>query len=170
MKISVIEVDSPLGDVRIASTDAGVCLISFSDSWDRESRVVERRFDSIEYVEGRDPHSAGDFLRSYFGGELTALDGLPLDPGGTGFQQQVWKRVRMITAGQTASYSTVAKDIGKPTAIRAVGAANGQNPLPLVVPCHRVIGSTGELRGYGGGIERKRWLLSHEGVSGELFK
>ncbi|MGH9763369.1 MAG: methylated-DNA--[protein]-cysteine S-methyltransferase [Blastocatellia bacterium] len=170
MKISMIEVESPLGPIQIAATDTGVCLINFVDSWDRAQPVIARRFDSIEYMEGSDPHNARRRMRAYFEGEFAALDELPLDPGGTGFQQQVWDRVRKIPAGQTASYGAVAKDIGKPAAVRAVGAANGHNPLPLVVPCHRVIGASGELRGYGGGIERKRWLLAHEGVSGELFK
>ena len=170
MRISTVEVDSPIGPFRIASTNAGICLISFADTWASAVPSIERRFDSIEYVGDTDPHGAADRMRAYFAGRLTALDELPLDPGGTEFQQQVWRRVRKIPAGQTESYGIVARDIGKPTAVRAVGAANGQNPLPLVVPCHRVIGSTGELRGYGGGLDRKRWLLAHEGVSGELFK
>lgn len=100
-------------------------------------------------------------LGAYFAGELTLFD-LPLAPAGTSFQQRVWRALTEIPYGQTWSYGQLAQRIGAPGAARAVGLANGRNPLPIIVPCHRVIGSTGALTGYGGGIERKRWLLAHE--------
>ena len=111
-----------------------------------------------------DPAGAVSALRAYFAGDLQALETLTVDPMGTPFQLRVWTALRSVPAGRTASYSDIANAIGAPTATRAVGAANGANPIAIVVPCHRIIGSGGSLVGYGGGLERKRWLLEHEGV------
>ena len=102
-------------------------------------------------------------LREYFSGDRRDFD-LPLDPAGTPFQQQVWGQLRAIGFGATDSYAAIAARVGRPRAVRAVGAANGANPLAIVVPCHRVIGSSGKLTGYAGGLERKAWLLRHEGA------
>jgi methylated-DNA-[protein]-cysteine S-methyltransferase len=101
-------------------------------------------------------------LRAYFAGDLGAIDGLPVATGGTDFQRAVWAALREIPCGETRSYGELAQRIGHPTAVRAVGLANGANPVAVVVPCHRVIGADGSLTGYGAGIERKRWLLAHE--------
>ena len=101
-------------------------------------------------------------LADYFSGNLTSLDDIPVRTEGTVFQRKVWSELRRIPAGTTLSYGQLAKRIDQPTASRAVGLANGSNPVAIVVPCHRVIGSTGALTGYGGGLERKRWLLHHE--------
>jgi methylated-DNA-[protein]-cysteine S-methyltransferase len=103
-------------------------------------------------------------MRAYLAGELNALDRLPADAGGTPFQQEVWAALRTIPPGVTWSYKQLALRIGRPAAVRAVGLANGSNPIGIVVPCHRVIGANGTLTGYGGGLPRKRWLLEHEGV------
>ena len=89
---------------------------------------------------------------------------MPLEPSGTEFQQRVWTALRAIAYGTTTSYGTIARRLGDPRATRAVGAANGQNPIPIIVPCHRVVGAKGDLTGFGGGIDRKRWLLEHEGA------
>jgi methylated-DNA-[protein]-cysteine S-methyltransferase len=102
-------------------------------------------------------------LLEYFAGSRMTFD-LPLAPAGSGFELSVWELLRAIPAGQTASYGELARKLGDPTLARAVGRANGQNPLPIVVPCHRVIGADGSLVGFGGGLERKRWLLEHEGA------
>jgi methylated-DNA-[protein]-cysteine S-methyltransferase len=102
-------------------------------------------------------------LREYFDGRRTSF-ALPLAPAGTAFQQRVWMALRAIPYGQTVSYGDIARTIGNPKAVRAVGLANGRNPISIIVPCHRVIGSDGALTGYGGGIERKQWLLTHEGA------
>jgi methylated-DNA-[protein]-cysteine S-methyltransferase len=101
-------------------------------------------------------------LRAYFDGDLAAIDRLKVATGGTDFQKSVWKALRQIACGETMTYSMLAQRIGRPTAVRAVGNANGDNPISVVVPCHRVIGTNGSLTGYGGGIERKHWLLAHE--------
>ena len=100
-------------------------------------------------------------MEAYFAGELTAFD-LPLAPSGTPFQEKVWMALRTIPYGTTASYREIAIQVGNPTAVRAVGAANGRNPISIIVPCHRVIGANGSLTGYGGGMERKQWLLDLE--------
>jgi len=106
-------------------------------------------------------------LAAYFGGRLTEFD-LPLAPAGTPFQLDVWAALREIPYGTTCSYSDIAKKIGRADAVRAVGAANGQNPIPIVIPCHRVIGANGSLTGFGGGLPMKKWLLAHES-GGNLF-
>jgi methylated-DNA-[protein]-cysteine S-methyltransferase len=103
-------------------------------------------------------------LAEYFAGERADFS-VPLKPAGTPFQQRVWQRLREIPLGQTSSYGELAADIGQPTAVRAVGMANGRNPISIIVPCHRVVGSTGALTGYAGGLAAKRWLLDHERAS-----
>ncbi len=103
-------------------------------------------------------------VRAYFAGDVRALDRLPVVARGTAFQTMVWLALRQIPPGQTWSYRQLAQAVGRPAAVRAVGAANGRNPLSLVLPCHRVIGADGRLTGYGGGLERKAWLLRHEGA------
>jgi methylated-DNA-[protein]-cysteine S-methyltransferase len=108
---------------------------------------------------------AADQLRAYFAGELREFD-LPLAPRGTAFQREVWAAVASVPYGRTVTYSEIAGAVGNPSACRAVGAANGRNPLPVIVPCHRVIGAAGALTGYGGGLDRKRSLLDLEAAAG----
>ena len=116
------------------------------------------------FVQASNPGGLSAALAAYFDGHLAAIDRLPLaDATGTPFQRAVWAALREIPCGQTRSYGDIARAIGRPSAVRAVGLANGSNPICVVVPCHRVIGANGKLVGYGGGIQRKRWLLEHEG-------
>ena len=103
-------------------------------------------------------------MRAYFKGDIAAIDTLPVETTGTQFQRSIWQALRKIPRGTTITYAELAKRIDKPKAIRAAGLANGQNPISIVVPCHRVIGSNGTLTGYGGGLPRKKWLLEHEGA------
>ena len=103
-------------------------------------------------------------IEAYLAGDLHALDEIKVNPGGTEFQQTVWSALREIPAGTTQTYGQLAASIGRPSAPRAVGLANGQNPVSIVIPCHRLIGSNGALTGYAGGLDRKRWLLRHEGA------
>ena len=152
MSAELMTLRSPLGILTVAA-DAGVL------------RGI--RFSSTDF--GRRPaapalQSLADRLRAYFNGDLRALDTISVDPEGTPFQREVWRALQQIPAGRTCSYAELARAIGRPDAVRAVGAANGANPIPIVIPCHRVIGANGRLVGYGGGLERKRWLLAHEGV------
>jgi methylated-DNA-[protein]-cysteine S-methyltransferase len=108
-------------------------------------------------------------ISDYFLGDLCAIDSIPVTTGGTSFQCEVWAALRTIQAGTTLSYGALARQLGRPKSVRAVGLANAANPVAIVVPCHRVIGTDGSLTGYGGGISRKRWLLTHEGVALEKF-
>ncbi len=118
----------------------------------------------VVLVDGETPLSVRRPLEAYFAGELGAIESLSVETGGTEFQRAVWAALRAIPAGETLSYGQLAARIARPSAGRAVGAANGANPVGVVVPCHRVIGADASLTGYAGGIERKRWLLSHEGA------
>lgn len=152
--------DSPVGRLLLAADDAGIRLISFPTG--SRTRTVEDGWQESDepFVETKRQMAA------YFAGELRDFD-LPLAPQGTPFQLSVWNALRRIPYGKTVSYGAIAKQIGRPSASRAVGAANGANPLPIVVPCHRVIGSTGSLTGFGGGIDTKAALLRLEGADQE---
>lgn len=157
-------IESPLGRLTIFAGGERLMGLEFGD--DRasfEHEWLRRRLPGV-VNEHPDPAGAVTALREYFAGDLQAVDRLTVDPIGTPFQLRVWSALRDVRAGRTASYADIANAIGAPTATRAVGAANGANPIAIVVPCHRIIGSGGSLVGYGGGLERKRWLLQHEGV------
>ena len=151
---------SPLGPLTIVAAGERVMTVQFG-----EDRAFESpgRFARLVNAHS-DPAGAVSALHAYFAGELDALDALVVDPIGTPFQLRVWAALRSVPAGRTASYTDIANAIGAPRSTRAVGAANGANPIAIVVPCHRIIGAGGALVGYGGGLERKRWLLEHEGV------
>jgi methylated-DNA-[protein]-cysteine S-methyltransferase len=153
--------------MRLVTGDDGVLrALDWDDHMDRLHRLLGRHYGIGLYrlTVGAAPPDLRSRLDAYFAGEIAAIDDIRVETGGTAFQRQVWAALRQIPAGQTASYGRQAQAIGKPAAVRAVGLANGANPVGLVVPCHRVIGADGSLTGYGGGIERKRWLLRHEGA------
>ena len=154
---------SPIGELALVTR--GPVLLSLA--FDAEPAAVAASIGGRLRVEvaPRPPasHLRG-LLDGYFAGDIAALDRIEVDPAGTPFQRLVWDALRAIPAGTTTSYGALAGRIGRPNAVRAVGAANGANPIAVVVPCHRVIGAGGSLVGYGGGLERKRWLLAHEGV------
>jgi methylated-DNA-[protein]-cysteine S-methyltransferase len=168
MTLEVTEFESPIGKIVVALHDARLCALRFAEHWPRMRPLLEKRFGQVDFRQAADPAGVITCLRKYFAGDFGALDAIIIDTGGTPFQQRVWKELRKIPAGRTVSYAHIAMAIGAPTAVRAVGAANGSNPVGIVVPCHRVIGSNGQLTGYGGGIERKRWLLRHESAQQEL--
>ncbi|MCC7266016.1 MAG: methylated-DNA--[protein]-cysteine S-methyltransferase [Caulobacteraceae bacterium] len=156
---------TPLGEMRLVTDEAGALRgLDWTDHAERMDRLLGRYQKNAKIAEGRAPNRVRQALEAYFAGELSAIDALPVDSGGTEFQRAAWKALRQIPAGETRSYGAQAKAIGKPAAVRAVGLANGANPVGIVVPCHRVIGANATLTGYGGGVERKRWLLEHEGV------
>ena len=162
--LEVAELSSPVGSITLAARDGRLCALGFTDHWPYLRQALQRRIGKIELGKTADPAGAVSRLGRYFRGDLRALDSNAVDPEGTAFQKRVWSELRKIPAGRTASYRDIARAIGAPKAVRAVGAANGQNPISIVIPCHRVIGADGDLSGYGGGIERKRWLLEHEGA------
>ncbi len=164
MRLEIAEAGSPIGDIVVACVERAVVALRFSDQDGDFASLLGRRFDGWEAGSGPNATGAAARLRDYFAGDLHALDGLAVDTGGTPFQQSVWAQLRKVPAGRTASYGEVAAAIGAPTATRAVGAANGANPIGIIIPCHRIIGANGTLTGYGGGLDRKRWLLEHEKV------
>jgi methylated-DNA-[protein]-cysteine S-methyltransferase len=159
----VDEISTPLGPVALASDGAALRALVFGPL---ASMIAALRdgFPAAALREASDPQGFSSLVRAYFGGAIHALEGLPADGGGTAFQRRVWLELRRIAPGETRSYGELAARLGVPGASRAVGLANARNPIALAVPCHRVIGSDGRLAGYAAGVERKRWLLAHEGA------
>ena len=154
---------TPAGEVTYAVTRAGdLVALGFFVQWNDLARPHERRFGGVALEAGAGTAHVAAALDAYLDGQLDALDRLRVDLGGTELQRRVWGALRTIPAGQTRSYADVARQVGAPRAVRAIGAANGANPVAIVVPCHRVIASDGRLHGYAGGLERKAWLLEHE--------
>ena len=163
MRLQLDHYDSPLGTILLV-TDAGGVLraLDFADHEARMQRLLRIHYGNVELQPGEPPGAIIRSLDAYFAGDYHAFDGLPVQTAGTPFQRTVWAELRSIPAGAPISYGQLAARIGRPAASRAVGAANGANPVAIVVPCHRVIGGDGSLTGYGGSIPRKRWLLEHE--------
>jgi methylated-DNA-[protein]-cysteine S-methyltransferase len=147
--MNVDKVETPIGTLTLAEEGGKLRALSFGD---------------LPGEPRKDPRGFRALLLAYFGGDLAALAKFPVEAHGTPFQQLVWAELRRIPLGSTLTYGELAARLGKPGASRAVGLANGQNPIAIVVPCHRVIGAGGKLTGYGGGLDRKRWLLRHEGA------
>ncbi len=162
MILEVAEMDTPIGELRVIQSSRGVCALAFVDSFELPAKQLRRRFGSVSFQKGPDSHGIVSRLAAYLDGDVAPLRGVPVDIEGTPFQLEVWKALRQIPDGETRSYKAVAEEIGRPRAVRAVGAAIGRNPAWIVVPCHRVVGSDGSLTGYAGGLDRKQWLLDHE--------
>lgn len=162
MQFDVSIFSSPIGDVVMAHREETLHGLGFADHWQRLREDLLRRNPAAAFRDQPCPKPFQTALDAYFRGDLGALDGLSIHLVGTPFQRDVWAHLQRIPVGETISYSELAQRVGRPRAVRAVGAANGSNPISLVVPCHRVIRSDGSLCGYGGGVERKRWLLAHE--------
>ena len=161
---SVERVNTPTGTMLLV-TDAEHRLraLDWEDHAQRMNRLLQRHYgDAVQLRETTRPSKARQALNAYFEGDLNAVITLPTATNGTDFQRRVWRALREIPVGQTLSYSALAAKIGRPAAARAVGLANGSNPIAIAVPCHRVIGANAALTGFGGGIERKHWLLRHE--------
>jgi methylated-DNA-[protein]-cysteine S-methyltransferase len=158
MMLHQISVDSPIGALRLHATDDALVAVYLPE----------------QYAPGSVPEGAGhavlerarEQLVQYFAGERRCFD-LPVEPQGTAFQREVWSALRAIPFGATRSYAELAAALGRPSASRAVGGANGRNPVAIIVPCHRVIGADGSLTGYAGGLARKEWLLRHERAGAE---
>ena len=163
MTLTLARIASPVGEVLVATDAEGaVRALDFHDYEDRLRRLLRRHYGEVALVEGSAPAPVHQAVEAYFGGDLSAFDGVEVKTGGTDFQRAVWRALRQIPAGETRSYGQLAAAIGAPRAVRAVGLANGSNPVGVIVPCHRVIGANGTLTGYAGGLARKRWLLAHE--------
>jgi methylated-DNA-[protein]-cysteine S-methyltransferase len=159
------ELETPVGVLHLlADADGRLHALGWLDGHDRMANFVtayrDRSGGTLEEV--KNPGGLTAALQAYFAGDLAAIRDLPVVFHGTEFQRAVWSALLRIPCGETLSYGALARRIGRPSAVRAVGLANGANPVGVVVPCHRVIGSDGSLTGYGGGLSRKRWLLEHE--------
>jgi methylated-DNA-[protein]-cysteine S-methyltransferase len=149
------KIDSPLGELLVLADEDGLTGLYLPTGKHVAQTPKGARRDDAALASVRQQ------LAEYFSGQRERFD-LPLNPYGTAFQRKVWLALRDIPYGKTTTYGTIATDLGQPTASRAVGLANGRNPLAVIVPCHRVIGANGALTGFGGGLPRKRWLLDHE--------
>lgn len=165
-RLEIAEMTSPIGKIILAVRDGKLCALEFAHRWPWRRVRLERRFGRLELRPATNPGGVVGRLEAYFAGTLEALAPIAVDAGGTPFQRRVWRALRTVPPGRTVSYQELGRAIDAPTAARAVGAANGANPIALVVPCHRVIGADGELCGYAHGVERKRWLLAHERAGG----
>jgi methylated-DNA-[protein]-cysteine S-methyltransferase len=165
LSLLIDRLDTPIGAMLIVSDHEGnLRAVDWADHETRMYRLLMIHYgrSGFNLDPAHSPLGLTDAIKRYFRGELTAINPLPVKTGGTPFQCDVWRALRNIPCGTTVSYMKLAKQIGRPAAVRAVGSADGSNPVGIVVPCHRVIGSDGSLTGYGGGIERKLWLLNHE--------
>ena len=170
-ELLVDRLDSPIGTIVLVADPAGqLCALDYADYEARMHKLLTRRFENYELVPTTNPFGFRERVQAYLAGDLRSLDNIPVSLGGTLFQQRVWMALRSIRVGTTASYGELAARLGQPTAYRAVGMTNGLNPIAIVLPCHRVVGSNAALTGYAGGLERKRWLLHHEGVRLETSK
>jgi len=150
-------VPAPIGRLIVASDGDAIAAVWMANAHPSDRSWAERRGDDAVLAQARDQ------LTGYFAGKVRAFT-LPLAPNGTDFQRRVWRALETIPFGTTVTYAEIARRVGSTAAVRAVGAANGRNPIPIIVPCHRVIGSDGSLTGFGGGLDRKLWLLRHEGA------
>jgi methylated-DNA-[protein]-cysteine S-methyltransferase len=163
---------TPVGELLLTASDTALTGVYFPTS--RRGPPPTHRADWTEDAGQGPTGPTGEMLaratlqlNEYFAGQRTTFD-LPLEAMGSVFEHRVWKALRSIPYGTTTSYGDVAKRMGDPSATRAVGSANGKNPIPIIIPCHRVLGANGDLTGFGGGLDRKRWLLEHEGVLMQL--
>ena len=161
----VDRVPSPVGTIfLVCDVEGRVRSLDFEEYEARMRRLLGRHYGTAGYTltDGRAPAAVTAALAAFFAGNLDAIASVAVATGGTEFQRRVWAALRRIPAGATTTYGRLAVEVGCPSACRAVGLANGSNPIAIVVPCHRVIGADGTLTGYGGGLPRKRWLLAHE--------
>ena len=162
MKLDSAELDTPIGQLILVMDGERLCAVGFGPDCSYLQRHLKQNYRGrgLRPLEGSSSVVAD--VRAYFAGDIAALDRIEVSPIGTDFQKAVWQALRRIPHGETVSYGELARQLGRPGASRAVGTANGSNPIPIVIPCHRVIASDGTLGGYGGGLDRKRWLLAHE--------
>lgn len=158
-------IESALGEILLVADGERLCALDYADYEDRMLSLLRRHYGAFQLRDAVDPHGLSRQLQAYLAGDLDCLNTITVETGGTPFQQQVWTALRAIPPGTTCTYATLATQLGRPLAARAVGMANGQNPIAIVVPCHRLVGANGALTGYAGGLERKQWLLQHEGVT-----
>lgn len=164
IELLIDKMDSEIGEIVVIVEANQLCTLDFGDYESRMLSLLQKRYGQFDLKASVNPIGWRDRLQAYFNGDYDRVNDLTVNTGGTPFQQQVWAALRTIPAGQVISYGELATQLGNPNASRAVGMANSLNPVAIVLPCHRVIGANASLTGYAGGLERKRWLLQHEGV------
>ena len=163
--LTLQSLQTPIGPILVAADAEGrLCAVEFWNDQSAMGELLRRHYGAATAVFGEVAAPVRQAFERYFAGDRMALKAVPWRTGGTEFQRTVWTALTTIPVGETWSYARLAAAIGKPNAVRAVGLANGSNPVPIVIPCHRVIGANGSLTGFGGGLDRKRWLLRHEGA------
>lgn len=164
MELFVDKIESEIGDIVLVTDGQSLVALDYADYEPRMRKLLAARYGAFELRQVENPGGFSDKVRAYLAGDFASLDNIPVNTGGTPFQQQVWQALRTIPAGTVVSYKELAHKVGRPTAYRAVGMTNSLNPVAIVLPCHRVVGANSALTGYAGGLERKRWLLQHEGA------
>jgi methylated-DNA-[protein]-cysteine S-methyltransferase len=166
LKLIQDQILTPLGQALVLTDRKGVLrAFEWLDCADRLARLLRLHYGAdYEITEGMRLSKASLLIGKYFDGDLKAIDKITVETNGTPFQKKVWAALRKVPPGKTITYTAMAKKVGAPSAVRAVGAANGANPISLVIPCHRMIGTSGKLTGYAGGLHRKKYLLEHEGA------
>jgi methylated-DNA-[protein]-cysteine S-methyltransferase len=164
------EIPSPIGTGLIVCSAEGLCALEFGDCEPRTFERLRLRYGMVKFTRRHDPEGCRSRLQAYFEGDFNGLDSIRVSLDGTSFQRRVWEALRTIPAGKTVSYGQLAARLVPPSVARAVGLANSLNPIAIVVPCHRVVGAKGSLTGYAGGLERKRWLLAHEGALAKILE
>jgi methylated-DNA-[protein]-cysteine S-methyltransferase len=157
-------IESPIGNIIIVVDEGEMCALDFAGYEERMMKLLKRRYADVQLKQADNPQGFSDCVKNYLAGDFKSLDAIPVNTGGTLFQQQVWNALREIPTGQTFTYAELAAKIGRPKATRAVGMTNSLNPIAIVLPCHRVVGANASLTGYAGGLDRKHWLLRHEGA------
>lgn len=162
MQFFVERIKTPIGPLLITHDGKALANIAFADREERRAEELARDFPNAQVKQITDETHLADALKRYFDGDIRTIDKLPVINFGTDFQRLCWNALRQVSPGTTRTYGDQARAIGRPRAPRAVGAANGFNPISIVIPCHRLVGTGGELVRYGGGLERKRWLIDHE--------
>ena len=163
MRLMMDRLPSPIGlNFLVWDEQELVRALDFEEYEHRMHALLHKQYPAYDLIQAQAPRALVDRLNAYFSGDLQAIDTIHVKTAGTAFQQDAWSALRHIPAGKTSTYGEQAARMGRPKAVRAVGAANGSNPIPVIIPCHRVIGSTGKLTGYGGGLARKQWLIAHE--------
>lgn len=162
LRFQTIEESHAIGPIHMVADGKVLLAMEFGDVEHRLMPMLRARYGAEIALDQDDLGEIAAAVRAYFAGDLHALDAVDVDGGGTDFQRQAWQALRAIPPGETRTYGQMAALLGRPNAARAVGMANALNPISLVVPCHRLVGSNGALTGYGGGIARKHWLLEHE--------
>jgi methylated-DNA-[protein]-cysteine S-methyltransferase len=163
VKLWTDRISSDIGTIVIVSDGEAICAVDFEDHEARMHELLSKQYPRFDLIPQHNPLGVSDRLQAYFEGDFTVLDDIPVNPGGTDFQREVWLNLRSIPPGKTVTYGALADLLHKPKSARAVGMTNSLNPISIVLPCHRVIGANGKLTGYAGGLDRKRWLLHHEG-------